>query len=104
MQNNLKIINVLISLGVHIGDSYVYKHYFSELNQFLFCIRHDFFIFNVKKSLFFLKRALHYVHYLATRFSKMLFYHSLIEISYNFRFIMVYLVKHKGNCSIINSF
>jgi len=104
MTANLKVLNILISLGVHIGDSYIYKHYFSELNQFMSCIRSVFFIFNVKKSLFFLKRALYYVFYLATTFSKLLFYHSLIDLSYNFRFIMVYLVKHKGNSSIINSF
>ena len=99
-----KILNTLVSLGVHIGDSYIYKHYFSELNQFMFCIRNEFFIFNVKKSLFFLKRALYYISNLSNTFSRLLFYHSLVEISYNFKFIMLYIVKHKGNSSIINSY
>jgi len=57
MTTNLKVLNILISLGVHIGDSYIYKHYFSELNQFMSCIRSEFFIFNVKKSLFFFKKS-----------------------------------------------
>lgn len=99
-----KVLNTLVSLGVHIGDSYIYKHYFSELNQFMFCIRNEFFIFNVKKSLFFLKRALYYISNLSNTFSRLLFYHSLVEISYNFKFIMLYIVKHKGNSSIINSY
>ena len=102
--HNSKILNTLISLGVHIGDSYIYKHYFSELNQFMFCIRHEFFIFNIKKSLFFLIRALYYISSLSNTFSKLLFYHSLVETSYNFKFIMFYIIKHKGNSSLINSY
>ena len=102
--SNIKISKLLFELGAHIGNPYIYKHLFSEINYFLFCIRTEFFIFNIKKTAFFLKRVCYYVSLLATKFSKLLFYHSLIELSLNFKFIMLYIIKYKGGNSIINTY
>lgn len=99
-----KNLNILFSMGVHIGDKYFRKHYFSEINYFILCVRNEFFIIDPKKLLFFLKRALYYISISATRFSRFLYYHSFIAESYNFKFIMFYLVKHKGKQSILNSY
>jgi ribosomal protein S2 len=100
----IKKLNILFSLGVHIGSKYFAKHYYSEMNYFIMCIRNDFFIIDPKKLLFFLKRALYYVAMSACTFSRFLYYHSSVEKSYNFRFIMLYIIKYKGKHSVLNSY
>jgi ribosomal protein S2 len=101
---NKNIMTILLSFGVHIGDLYIYKHYHSELNYYLFCIRNDFFVFNLRKSIFFFKRALNFIFLAAHSFCKILFYHSYINSTDNFKFILAYLIKYKGGHSIVNNY
>ena len=96
-------IYTLYSLGVHIGNYYFYRNYLSEVNYFLKCIRHEFFIFDLNISVFFLKRALYYISLISICFGKLLFYHSAINNMYNLKFIMNYIVVIKGNCSLLNT-
>ena len=100
--NNNFLLNTLINFGAHLGDFHNYKHYSSIIFYYIHCIRNDFFIFDLQKTVFFFQRACYFIFFLSKNLGKILFYHSSIEESYFFRFIFFYLIKYKTNNSYVN--
>lgn len=96
------IITKLVSFGVHIGDCYTAHHFLSASNYYLTSIRNSFFLFDLVKTVYFLKRAIHYISSLVMLFGRVLFYHSGIHSFINFKLILNQLVFIKCSQSFVN--
>jgi len=92
----------LVSFGVHIGDCYTAHHFLSASNYYLTSIRNSFFLFDLVKTVYFLKRAIHYISSLVMLFGRVLFYHSGIHSFINFKLILNQLVFIKCSQSFVN--
>lgn len=95
------LFETLIKFGAHIGDINYYKHF--EHNNFsnILCIRNNFFVFDLSKTIVHLQRSLQFIYKLSLNYSKLLFYHSNID-SYFFKFIYFHLIRFESMNSFIN--
>jgi len=92
----------LISMGVHIGDRMNAQHYSTAINYYLIGIRNSFLVIDLKKTIYYLKRALLYANVLSLKRGSFLFYHSDIDSFFNLKVIFFYLIKVKARQSYIN--
>jgi ribosomal protein S2 len=95
-------LEILLHFGAHIGDLTNYSHFEHEFFTYTFCIRNNFFIFNLEKTVVHLQRSLQFVYNLSSNLGKLLFYHSNIE-SYFFKFIFFFLIKYRTLNSFVNT-
>lgn len=68
-----KILNIFFLYNIHIGHSYDYN---TSLNYFIIGKRLGFFIIDISKAFFFLKKALFFIHSLSVKNCSLLFYNS----------------------------
>ena len=99
---NRDIVFKLISLGVHIGDFVNAQFYPNSIYNYVVGVRNSFFIIDVKKTVFYLKRALLFANYLSSKHGSFLFYHSYIDSFFNLKLIFFYLISIKSGQSYVN--
>jgi small subunit ribosomal protein S2 len=100
--NNTYIVDKLIQLGVHIGDWIYSQDYSNTVYYYTIGIRNSFFVIDLQKTVYYLKRALFFAKSLAKLNGSFLFYHSSIDSFFNLKLIFYYLVNIKANQSYVN--
>ena len=76
MTNSNLIHHVLLSLGAHIGHEIYFHDNEMLISQLLSGSRNDWLIIDVKRTAYFLKRALIFLYKVNSRFSFNLFYNA----------------------------
>jgi len=95
-------LRTLLDFGAHIGDLTNYSHFEHDFFNYTLCIRNNFYIFNLEKTVLHLQRSLQFLHNLSSHFGKLLFYHSNID-TYFFKFVFFFLIKYRTLNSFVNS-
>lgn len=96
------IFKLLLDFGAHIGDLYSYRHFDHDIFYNILCIRNDYFVFNLEKTVLYLQRTLSFLYQLSYNLGKLLFYHSNID-SYFLKFIFFFLIKYRTLNSFVNT-
>jgi ribosomal protein S2 len=93
------IILYFLKLGAHIGSSISVYNYSSSLNQYLLGSMYNFYIIDLKKSLYLLKRALYFLISLGINNAHLLFFYFLNS---SFKIYFFFLIKKKNKHSFVN--
>lgn len=88
----------LLSLGAHIGHHSIYNQFNNrQINQFLDGSRNKHYIININHSLFFIKKALHFLKTSHSSTSTSLFFFSMLDSTYDLTSRL--FIKKKFNMS-----
>lgn len=101
LDTNKKLFQTLMDLGVHFGEHTKTGFYSKQLIAYTLGSRNSFFIIDIQKTLYYLKRAMSFFSLLAKDNLNVLFYHSHINTLSNLKSIFYYIILHKSNNSFM---